>query len=553
MRNRPIPAFPGTLAILLVILLIVLLLIGCQKAPDPVAFPGLTGPMAPTEIPTTPAPTTFDAFGAGGGMRSLFGYEASAEHAARQQLIMQPVGLAQRLTDGHPDFTVQLGDPRVPASGLPGTHYTGLARPAVALFDDGTAAITHQIHDTPQGSGHAYAIGLDIGHFVQRAYNGRFPNLSQTYVNAYQPKVDNILRLLAMIYQQGEPAAVLLSPTPHGREFTALITHDVDYTESMANVPAYVELARQFDVPATFFIQTKYVTDFNDAAFFDESRVDVLALIRDAGMEIASHTVSHSNELQRMPTGTGTEQYPAYQPFVHDFATVRDATVMGELRVSKFLLEALTDTEVVSFRPGHLSLPAALPQLLAATGYRYSSSITANEALTHLPYRLMHDRGYDAQVAAFEFPLTIEDEEGRLGDRLDEAVALSNRIAQYNGLVTILIHTDTLGHKIEFQRQYLEIFRDRAWFDTVRGYGDWWSIRDTVVTDVVQESANRYRLIVQADGTLGGLTLKVPTSWQYLQGLDGTHQTDTGVVLGEFTRRAELVFQALPQEFPKNN
>ena len=152
-------------------------------------------------------------------MRSLFGYGTSAEHAARQRLIVQPVGPGQRFTEGHPVFTVQLGDHTVPASGLPGTHYSG----------------------------------------------------------------------------------------PAGR----------------------------FDVPATFFIRTTYVTDFNDAAFFDESRIDVLALIRDAGMDIAGHTVSHSNELQGMPIGTGTEQYPAYRPFVHDFTTVRDvASIAGSHRPS---------------------------------------------------------------------------------------------------------------------------------------------------------------------------------------------------------------------------
>ncbi|MCA1754056.1 MAG: hypothetical protein LC641_05015 [Spirochaeta sp.] len=285
----------------------ILLVIGCEKDAEPVAFPGLTGPSTPTELPTAFTPTTFDVYGAsgihsmailvrekesswlgvaqglksmgvpfrivtdledalahrvvtvypsltgantdatllgrltqhveaggtliglgvvGGGMRSLFGYEASAEHSIRQQLLIKSAGLGQTLTHGQPVFTVQLGDPELPSSGLPGTHYTGTKQPPVALFEDGSAAITHKSYATPHGTGHAYAIGLDIGHYIQRAYNGRFPNLSTTYVNAFQPKIDNILRLLAKIYQQGEPHAVLLSPTPHGREFTALITHD---------------------------------------------------------------------------------------------------------------------------------------------------------------------------------------------------------------------------------------------------------------------------------------------------------------------------------------
>lgn len=478
----------------------------------------------------------------GGGMRTLFGYRNSAEHSSRQQLQIQPFGIGKNLGDGQSAFIVQLGDPQLPKSGLPGCHYTGSTQPPLALFQDGSAAITHKSFRTPRGTGHAYAIGLDIGHFIQRAFNGRFPNLSATYVNAYQPQVDNLLRLLAMIYQQGEPHAVLLSPTPHGREFTALITHDIDYTHSLENVSAYVDLAQQFDITSTFFIQTKYITDYNDAAFFDASQTNILTFLRDAGMEVASHTVSHTNELQRIPVGTGDEQYPDYRPFVQDFSTVRNATVMGELRVSKFLLESMIDTEVVSFRPGHLSLPAELPQLLEAVGYQYSSSITANEALTHLPYRLMHDRHYDTQVGVYEFPVTIEDEVGKLGDRLDQAVSLSNKIAQYHGLVTIMIHTDILSHKLEFLRQYLETFQDRAWFDTVRGFGDWWLARESIVTDVIQEAGGRYRLILEVNGSIDGLTLSIPPNWKYVSGLNGTLQEDSHVVLGEFQNRAELIF-----------
>jgi len=43
---------------------------------------------------------------------------------------------------------------------------------------------------------------------------------------------------------------------------------------------------------------------------------------------------------------------------------------------------------VVSFRPGHLSYPFALPQALQATGFAFSSSVTAGNALSHLPFRL---------------------------------------------------------------------------------------------------------------------------------------------------------------------
>lgn len=489
----------------------------------------------------------------GGGMPSLFGFQASAEHAARRRIEFNTLPITDGLIDSLAEQTISLGVSGVPGSGLPGTHYTDVEQ-AVALFEDGSAAVTYRADvsqsDNDAATGHAYAFGLDLGHFILRAFNGRFSGLSDAYVNTYQPKVDTLLRLLTRIYQPGEPDAVLLSPTPQGKAFTALLTHDVDFTRSINNIPEYVALENRFDVPATYFIQTKYITDYNDRRFFDPSRADTMALLLDSGMEIASHTVAHSNEFSRMPIGSGDEHYPAYQPFVRDFGTVENATMMGELRVSKFLLEALSESRIVSFRPGHLSLPEPLPQLLVANDYRFSSSMTANESLTHLPYRLAYDRAYDSLVDAYEFPVTVEDEQGSLLARFDDMVALSHKVSQYQGLVTLMIHTDSLGPKIEFVERYLAHFHETAWFDTVSGYGRWWAARESVVTHLLEAAPGKRRLEVTAQDTLEGLTLQVPNNWHYTQGLQGTRQQGSQVILGQLAGSVVLEFSTSEAALP---
>lgn len=476
-----------------------------------------------------------------GGMRSLFGFSSSDEHAKRQRLKFTSDSVSAELFHSDPEKLIRLNDPSEINGGLPGTHYLGFES-ALALFEDGSAAITHKAH--PSSSGHAYAFGFDIGHFVLRAYNGRFAKLADTYVNGFQPQVDTLLRLISLIYQQGEPDAVLLSPTPHGKRFTALLTHDVDFTRSVKNIPDYVDLQKRYGVPATYFIQTKYVTDYNDQRFFDPSVAPILSLLLESGMEVASHSVAHSNEFARMPTGTGQEQYPEYSPFVKSFDVVENATRLGELRVSKFLLESISDANVVSFRPGHLSSPESLPQLLVASGYRFSSSITANEAMTHLPYRLMYDRTYASQVDAFEFPVTIEDEAGNILKRFDEAVQISNQIAQYQGLVNLMIHTDSLGDKLRFVERYIEHFKDQALFETVSGFGNWWSVRDSAVINTRKLSSGIKQLEITVDGSIDGLTLQTPPDWQYQSGLEGTLQPQSGqLIMGPFTNNATLVFQ----------
>lgn len=149
----------------------------------------------------------------------------------------------------------------------------------------------------------------------------------------------------------------------------------------------YAEYERSQGLVDTYFIQTKYVRDYNDDVYFNETGVRHLARLAELGVELGSHTIAHSAVFSKFPIGTGHETYPEYVPFVKDLTTAHNSTILGELRVSKYLIEHFSGQTVWSFRPGHLSNPSTLPHALAATGYRYGSLATANNSLTHLPYQ----------------------------------------------------------------------------------------------------------------------------------------------------------------------
>lgn len=477
----------------------------------------------------------------GGGMPAIFGFESTSE---RNDLLSFEFNAAEF----PPDFFIDRVESAIPLSPqgndspLAGVSYQGLKHRPIATYDDGSAAITYNFFNSGGGVGHAYAVGFDFGHYIMRAHNARFFRLAGSYVNDYQPKIDSLLRFIAKVYREGDDEAIELMSVPFNKEFTALLTHDIDFNRSILNVAAYADMEHSLGVPATYFIQTKYVTDYNDSRFFDLSSESILKTIEQQGMEVASHSVSHSNEFQNMIIGNGAETYPDYRPFVVDFETETGGSIAGELRVSKFLLETFSEQNIVSFRPGHLSLPQKLPEMLRATGYKFSSSITANSALTHLPYRSTFARGYDSEIDIFEFPITIEDEYGRLGDRLDEAIELANRIGRHGGVVNILIHTDLLDHKLEFERGFITEFSNRAWFSTVRDFGNWWAVRDSAVISVESLDTDRRRVVLDVDGTIEGLGIRIPSNWTYISGLDGTMQRDDVLELGEFSSSAELDF-----------
>ncbi|MFA6544691.1 MAG: hypothetical protein WCS99_09720 [Limisphaerales bacterium] len=478
----------------------------------------------------------------GGGLEEIFGFQqavASEKHFE--------IGFAARhpLTAGftHPrERVIRVAEPKNPAATAGKYHYTQPAVPPLAVYEDGTAAILLR----PWEAGYACALGFDPGYLLLLGYNNREEGIARAYVNQFEPSLDVLLRLLKELYTVTANAPVTLGTVPFGRQLPVLITHDVDYTRSLANALAYAEFEAGIGVRATYFTQVKYLRDFNDAAFFDDTAPPMLQRLRALGHELASHTICHSKVFSRFPLGTGTERYPDYQPFVRTSILTIGGSVFGELRVSKFLLEKFGGQEIVSFRPGHLSNPYPLPQALAATGYRHSSSVTANDSLTHLPFQLNHDRARAAETPIFEFPVTIEDEEKPpLGERVQAALALARELARYGGLMNVLIHPDITGHKLQFERDFIAALKPVAWFGTVNDFASWWAARNDVSVDA-EISGNFAAVSLAAPRPLNGLPLQVPPGWRLHSvepaGLKAT-QSGSAVLIEQVPPHARLFFR----------
>lgn len=169
---------------------------------------------------------------------------------------------------------------------------------------------------------------------------------------------------------------------------------------------------------------------------------------------------------------------------------------------------------MVSFRPGDLKNPYSLPQALIATGYRYSSSVTANNSLTHLPFQLTHNREARSPIGVYEFPVTLEDESlPSLLERLPQAVDLARKIAAYGGTFVLLIHPNITGHKLEFEKAFLGSVGGKSWIGTVAEFGSWWSARDKVGIDVESPSASQRVVRLELREAMDGLVLDLPEDW----------------------------------------
>jgi peptidoglycan/xylan/chitin deacetylase (PgdA/CDA1 family) len=449
----------------------------------------------------------------GGGLNEVFGFAEARESRRRFRMSFDTARspLLSEFTHER-EQSIPLGDPQAHDETVGTLGFSEPREAPLAVYEDGSAAITWRAF----GDGRAYAFGFDIGDFFFRAHHARHFAAHRSYVNAFEPAADVVARLIRNIYLQGNPDAVLLGTVPEGRRLSVMFTYDVDAEPSYEFMVAYGELLHAAGIRGTFFIQTKYLRDFNDVILLDAAAVRNVQALARLGMEIARHTVSHSRQFASFPLGQGDESYPDYRPVVFDLELTRSGTILGELRVSKFLLENLAATEpLVSFRPGYLAYPDRLPQTLAATGYRFSSSMTANKALTHLPFQLNYDSEALQEVDVFEIPATVEDEKPpEMGSRVDEAVALAREIGRYGGSFVVLTHPDMLGHKLEFHKAFIAAVRDWAWFGSVSDFGDWWAARDAVELDSRCEQAI-CTIDLHAPQAIQGLPLRLPRDCDY--------------------------------------
>ena len=516
-------------------------------------YPRISGQMSPEALKALAAVprdggTLIGVNVLGGGLDEVFGF-ASAVPSRQHFELRFDAKATQRFgfVDPH-EQVLSLGNRAKATQAAIGTYgYVGADQYALARYEDGQAAITER----GIGAGKAYAVGIDLGSYMLQGYNNREESVGRSYDNGFEPSIDVLLRLLRTIYRAGESDAVTLGTVPFDRALSVVFSHDIDFTKSLANSVAYAEFEKSQGLRATYFMQTKYLRDFNDDVILNGDTVHYLRQLGEMGMEVGSHTVAHSRVFKYFPLGTGKERYPDYRPFVRDRDTAVNGTILGEVRVSKFLIETIGGYRpVISFRPGELSNPFALPQVLEATGYRYSSSVTANSSLTHLPFQLNYNRENTAETPIYEFPVTIEDEElPPMGERMPQGIELAHKIARYGGCVVVLIHPNILGHKFAFEQGFVAALKPEAWFGTIGELGAWWAARDAAIVDVADNGGDR-AVTLTLPQQIAGLGLSVPAGWTYRASEPADLKVavaESGVLIAEAQGTVTLHFTAAPR------
>lgn len=412
-----------------------------------------------------------------GALRPLFGFSAVSPSRRRYRVNFAANADAVLHYLNRPEeLEVPLGGPR--SGEIFWTNGYSVDRHAIVLarFEDGSAAlISNQL-----GKGRTYVAGVSYNDVLLRNQVNRDFDAERHYVNTFEPGADVWMLLLRAWYESSQPDAVRLDTMPSGKNSVLLLSHDVDWENSFDPALDFAQLEKKHGASSTFFIQTKYVSDANSKAFFFGKDLEDLVRLQANGSSVGSHSVIHARGFNKFELGSGHETFSTYQPRGTGFESSTGATVFGEVRVSKELLDGnLSGQATVFFRAGHLRVPPSLPEALQRCGYKFDSSFTANDVLTNFPYRLPLGLGFDEDSGLYEFPVTFEDEQSpALAQRIDQALEVIRANAENGAMNVLLIHSNERGSKLAAEENLLRRLPSDVASEDMLTFAQFWRARD---------------------------------------------------------------------------
>ncbi len=345
----------------------------------------------------------------------------------------------------------------------------------LARFDDATAAVIEKVHK----SGTAIALGGSLIDLVIRAYLDRDFGVQKVGANAFEPSTDGYLLLIKAAYEAYVPTGFTISTTPPDKRGSLILTHDLDAQSSFVNISDFAKTEKRYGARSTIFVQTKHIPDYYDKPFMTVENLSQVRKLHSAGFEIASHTVAHTPHFEKLPKGQIITDPDAYRPQVINMSETVNATVRGEVWVSKSIIRNNILEDPESFRSGHLLFNSHLIASLEEAGFLYDSSMGAYHCGCNFPFRQYRSRSFSEKSHILEIPVSMSDY-----DWVDNMIELIPAFRQIilknaaNGAVaTMLIHPTRKSDKLETLDQLLHWLPDDIWTGTIAQFGRFWNSR----------------------------------------------------------------------------
>lgn len=299
--------------------------------------------------------------------------------------------------------------PSFPSADLSVGYAPGTCVP-LAWWDTSDAALVR----CNLGAGRAYVFGWRLRPLLTLPEREIVPGTEPPNTNAFVPDADIARLLMRGSYEGYAPNLEERQFAPGGHHAALIITHDVDAIVSYENVPKYVDLEKSLGIKSTFLFTTNPYDTGWIAPMYDGTGMESIQYALDAGFDIESHSFGHFPDFATAPFGTGSETAANYMPmFSWTTMLTSGMSVLGEMGVSRWLLQNDFGVSVEGFRSGYLDIPGDFLKGLSETGYERDTSYSAGLTRGSFPFVTFDvdtSTGTVTTYPVMEYPVTISDE-----------------------------------------------------------------------------------------------------------------------------------------------
>ena len=165
------------------------------------------------------------------------------------------------------------------------------------------------------------------------------------------------------------PGGFRLGDAPGGARSALVLLHDVRGLPALRASKALVRREHRTGVHATYVFQTRYLADARGTALVGPALAQLVKAVRAASSDAIAGGVA-GGPLAQTPRGNGGEAYPTYAAAFASSTEVDGETLSGELRVSRYVLDALGAGDVQAFRGVSGDTPRGFAAVAEASGHR---------------------------------------------------------------------------------------------------------------------------------------------------------------------------------------
>ena len=341
------------------------------------------------------------------------------------------------------------------------------------------------------------------------------------------------------------PGGFRLGDAPGGARSALVLLHDVRGARALRSAGALVRRERAAHVRATYVVQTRYLADARGAKLVGPELARLVRAIRAASSDVVAGGVA-GGPLALTPRGDGSEMYPGYAAAYASPTEVDSETLSGELRVSRYVLDAL-GAHVQAFRGVTGATPRGFAAVAEDSGIGVDATLPVDAAGGSFPFWQAQADGLERRL--LRLPVAVDDVpgEGSAATLAASYVALRRNWA--TGAPTLVELTpDPAGCTGQVERALLADTPANVWRGTLDRFAAFWEQRAGLAVDARPLGAGRGWLVrVRSGGSVSGQSLVAPFRVAHATGPDGHALRVRGgnrVVLPVFARETAVVIVA---------